>query len=86
MAFFLNFFRQEGFYKPVDVEVMSDDNVTLTCRTYLVESSVPRSDHWDHKPSYLYKAVIINGAVESKLKQSYIEKLLQIEVNSYAGP
>lgn len=82
---FIASFRQEGFYKAVEVVVQSGKG-TCKCRTYLVESNVPRSDQWDHKPSYLYKAVIINGAVESRLNQSYIDKLLKIEVNNYSGP
>ncbi|OPL21156.1 hypothetical protein AM593_09959, partial [Mytilus galloprovincialis] len=76
--------RQEGIYKALNVDVISEDR-SLTCRTYLLEPTTVPSD-WDMRPSPQYMDIIIKGAIQSKLPDEYIDQLKNVEHNNYSGP
>lgn len=77
-------FRQEGIYKALNVDVISEDRSPLTCRTYLLEPTTVPSD-WDMRPSPQYMDIIIRGAIQSNLPEEYISQLKNIEHNNYSG-
>ncbi|XP_076109211.1 gamma-glutamylcyclotransferase-like [Mytilus galloprovincialis] len=76
--------RQEGIYKALNVDVISEDRSPLTCRTYLLEPTTVPSD-WDMRPSPQYMDIIIRGAIQSNLPEEYISQLKNIEHNNYSG-
>lgn len=61
----------------------------LNCRSYqLVVTPNKTSDGSlpeNRRPSPLYKKVILNGAIESKLPEDYIQKIRNIPHNNYKG-
>lgn len=79
------YFRQENNYKSVYVDVVTPDDRTLTCRTYLLGPHKV-SSNWDLRPSPQYLDVIVKGAISCNLPEDYIAYLKQIETNGFQGP
>lgn len=73
--------RQEGvevgIYKPMEVQVLINDNEIIPCRTYqLVHNPTspmdPKNRSLSRQPSKTYLNVILNGAEETGLPADYI--------------
>jgi gamma-glutamylcyclotransferase len=76
--------KQEGVprvYNRKNVQVELEDGSTLPAYTYFLIK--PLED--DRRPSKVYLDVILKGAREHSLPQSYIDKLQDIEHNGYEG-
>ncbi|XKL67542.1 hypothetical protein PGB90_003033 [Kerria lacca] len=87
-----NLDRQEGVgnkqYKVVTVNVITPENYSAICRCYqLCQQPFKIQDSEvlpeNRKPSLLYMTVIINGAKESCLPESYINDLKKIQHNGW---
>lgn len=77
-----NLDKQECGYDPITVVVDTADGRKLECRSYQVNA--PLVD--DRRPSLVYKNVILKGAMEHHLPETYIQQLRQIQDNGYNGP
>ena len=76
---------QEFGYKPISVQVQTDESETaVSCRTYIQVES-PVFDSSVDRPSPQYLDCIVRGAKEHSLPQNYIDELERIEHNSYKG-
>lgn len=73
-----NLDRQEKDYEAADVTVKLPSGDKVVCRTYFYLTSNPGKKN---KPSLLYKAVIVAGALEHKLPDSYVCELVKIPDN-----
>nr|XP_054931284.1 gamma-glutamylcyclotransferase-like [Dermacentor andersoni] len=69
-----NLDRQEREYEAADVTVKLPSGDKVVCRTYFYHTSRPGKEDI---PSLLYKAVIVAGAIEHKLPDSYVQELLK---------
>ena len=77
---------QEHGYKPIEIQVHTDESdATLSCRAY-IQQDISDYDSSVDMPSPAYLQCIVNGAIEHKLPQDYIERLQKIEHNGYNGP
>jgi len=63
------------------VTVTSADGIEMKCRTYLLVDV----GYADRRPSPHYLDMMVKGAEEHRLPDYYIDKLRNIEHNSYAG-
>ncbi|CAH0766355.1 unnamed protein product [Diatraea saccharalis] len=79
--------RQEGvdtnWYFPKTVEIITLEGSKVQCRTYqqTINPPVCKEDEelpLERRPSTTYLDCIINGAIECKLPEDYIEKLKKI--------
>ncbi|XP_077548727.1 gamma-glutamylcyclotransferase-like [Haemaphysalis longicornis] len=66
--------EQEKEYKGTDVSVKLSSGEKVVCRTYFYGTSKAGKQC---KPSLLYKAVIVAGALEHKLPTSYVKELVK---------
>ncbi|CAH8869429.1 unnamed protein product [Trichobilharzia szidati] len=68
-------------YTPVEISVKlaSDTSSAINCRTYMLNASEPGD------PSPYYLDIIVRGAVQSRLPQTYIDWLKSIKHNGYSG-
>lgn len=66
--------RQEREYEAADVTVKLPSGDKVVCRTYFYLPSRPGKKNM---PSLLYKAVIVAGAIEHKLPDSYVQELMK---------
>ncbi|KAH8862691.1 Gamma-glutamylcyclotransferase [Schistosoma japonicum] len=68
-------------YSPVEIPVtlVSENLSMINCRTYMLNSCEPGD------PSPYYLDIILRGAVQSQLPQSYIDRLKKIKHNGYFG-
>ncbi|XP_037288483.2 gamma-glutamylcyclotransferase [Rhipicephalus microplus] len=73
-----NLDRQEKEYEAANVTVKLPSGDKVDCRTYFYLTSRPGKENM---PSLLYKAVIVAGAIEHKLPNSYIQELVKIPDN-----
>jgi gamma-glutamylcyclotransferase len=71
-----------GIYKRIQVNVTTLEGKQLCCESYYML----RRGSPDRRPSPHYLEVILRGAVQHGLPDSYIEGLRKIEHNGYAGP
>lgn len=69
---------QEAGYYPTEVDVDVDGHGVVKCRTYI---AFPERAAHAGPPSPIYKKVILMGAVENGLPDSYIEQIKAIEDN-----
>ncbi|XP_072141697.1 gamma-glutamylcyclotransferase-like isoform X2 [Dermacentor andersoni] len=69
-----NLDRQEREYEAADVTVKLPSGDKVVCRTYFYHTSRPGKEDI---PSLLYKAVIVAGAIEHKLPDSYVQELMK---------
>ncbi|XP_013772168.1 gamma-glutamylcyclotransferase-like [Limulus polyphemus] len=76
-----NLDRQEGSYDVCQVPIVTHEGHILQCRTYQLKSATGEIG----KPSRVYKACMVQGAIEHNLPQHYVEKLQNIEDNGYEG-
>ncbi|XP_048731862.2 gamma-glutamylcyclotransferase-like [Ostrea edulis] len=77
--------RQEGIYDAISVDIITPDNKTYSdCRTYVMQKSYI-TDKFDNRPSPHYKDVLVKGAQQNHIPQTYIEFLQNIEDNGYSG-
>ncbi|XP_018653721.1 hypothetical protein Smp_098340 [Schistosoma mansoni] len=68
-------------YQPVEISVhlFSEKSSIINCRSYILNSTEPGD------PSPYYLDIIIRGAIQSQLPQSYIDQLKEIKHNGYLG-
>ncbi|CAH8647374.1 unnamed protein product [Schistosoma rodhaini] len=68
-------------YRPVEIPVhlFSGKSSIINCRSYILNSTEPGD------PSPYYLDIIIRGAIQSQLPQSYIDQLKEIKHNGYLG-
>ena len=78
---YLSFNRQEGvsvgIYRPLEVEVMTEDQKLIKCRTYEIVNPQLEYD----KPSPQYLGIILTGARQIKLPSEYLHRLDQFKHN-----
>ncbi|XP_067144762.1 gamma-glutamylcyclotransferase-like isoform X1 [Centruroides vittatus] len=73
----INLDKQEAGYNSIQVRIKTIEGKEMLCKTYqMPEKQI-------NKPSTIYKAVIVYGAVEQNLPAEYINKLKNIEDNGY---
>ena len=77
-------FRQEGKYKPIDVQITAMDGTAHNCRTYIAQPNTADST-FDTRPSPMYLDVILRGAKQNQLPVPYIAFLESFETNGYSG-
>ena len=80
----ITFSRQEGKYKPTDVEVTTPDGNCQRCRTYIAQPNSAKST-FDTRPSPYYLDVIVRGAKQNNLPAEYLSFLESMETNGYSG-
>lgn len=73
-----NLDRQERQYEAANVTVKLPSGDKVDCRTYFYLASRPGKKNM---PSLLYKAVLVAGAIEHKLPDSYVQELVKIPDN-----
>ncbi|KAI1699178.1 AIG2-like family domain-containing protein [Ditylenchus destructor] len=76
--------RQELLYRRLDVDIkqpLSHHRRKVRCRTYQYKNP----EVGKQRPSPHYKHVIVTGAQEHHLPDSYIERLKKIKTNAYRG-
>uniref|UniRef100_A0A224Y604 gamma-glutamylcyclotransferase n=1 Tax=Rhipicephalus zambeziensis TaxID=60191 RepID=A0A224Y604_9ACAR len=73
-----NLDQQESDYEAANVTVKLPSGDKVDCRTYFYLTSRPGKKNM---PSLLYKAVIVAGAIEHKLPDSYVQELVKIPDN-----
>ncbi|KAK4474502.1 hypothetical protein MN116_000712 [Schistosoma mekongi] len=68
-------------YTPVEIPVnlVNENSSMINCRTYMLNSCEPGD------PSPYYLDIILRGAVQSQLPQSYIDRLKRTKHNGYFG-
>jgi len=82
--------EQEGVphnvYKRINVQVQPvGSNETIDCVSYQLLPERFLSTGSKARPSFVYKDVIIRGAIENNMPDEYITKLKNIEDNGYNG-
>lgn len=77
-------YSQEGAYEPIEVEVVTEENIRHKCRTYQIQTK-GKLCKWPTIPSPQYMDVIIRGAIQSDLPKEYIGNLRKIEHNGFSG-
>ncbi|GCB78310.1 hypothetical protein scyTo_0016808, partial [Scyliorhinus torazame] len=70
---------QEGYYRPIEVQIQQENNEEMMCRTYQMNNFTSAL------PSPIYKEVICTGAKRSGLPAEYRKKLEAITTNNYNG-
>uniref|UniRef100_A0A1E1WWX0 gamma-glutamylcyclotransferase n=1 Tax=Amblyomma aureolatum TaxID=187763 RepID=A0A1E1WWX0_9ACAR len=66
--------EQESLYDAGDVRVKLPSGEKVVCRTYFYSTRQPGKKCL---PSLLYKAVLVAGAIEHKLPESYVRELVK---------
>ncbi|WAR20040.1 GGCT-like protein, partial [Mya arenaria] len=74
---------QELCYHVKDVDVVTPDNAKFTCITYFLPDHYLDLHEYDHRPSPMYLDVIIRGARQHKLPNTYLQALESIEHNGH---
>jgi hypothetical protein len=77
----IDFFRQELVYDAKDVTINTLAGKQYTCRTYQLPASEFLDEGPQNRPSPMYMDVIIKGATQNKLPESYINFLKAVETN-----
>lgn len=78
----------DGIYMPFNTKVVTPDEVTLSCRSYMLvnqpnkETPLP----FDRRPSKSYLNTILLGAKENRLPLDYCKTLGEIPDNGNDGP
>ncbi|XP_052768949.1 gamma-glutamylcyclotransferase-like [Mya arenaria] len=75
--------KQEFCYRVKDVDVVTPDNAKFTCITYFLPDHYFDLKEFDHRPSPMYLDVIIRGARQHKLPDTYLQALESIEHNGH---
>nr|XP_022340134.1 gamma-glutamylcyclotransferase-like isoform X2 [Crassostrea virginica] len=76
--------RQEGIYDAINVDIVTPENQTYCCRTYVMQEAYINSQY-DDRPSPHYKDVLVKGALQNSIPHNYIEYLKKVEDNGYSG-
>ncbi|WAR13131.1 GGCT-like protein [Mya arenaria] len=75
--------KQELYYRVKDVDVVAPDNAKFTCITYYLPGHYFDLKEFDHRPSPMYLDVIIRGARQNRLPDTYLQALETIEHNGH---